>query len=54
MNYNPHEAAEYNQAKNIKAKECDCADCRKRISMNPDNCVGFGLYVCESCKKKRK
>ncbi len=52
--YTTQNGQTYNLTKDIKSKTCDCADCRKQISMEPDNCIGFGLYVCESCRKERE
>ncbi len=51
--YTEQSSQDYNRAKDTKTKTCDCADCGKQISMILDNCIGFGLYVCESCKKQR-
>ena len=43
----------YNSSKNLKKKTCACSGCGSIIAWSGSNCVGFGLYMCSSCRKEK-
>ena len=40
----------YNSTKDIEKKTCACSRCGATVSWSGSNCVGFGLYMCASCR----
>lgn len=48
------DAKKYNRKKDTKSKTVDCSDCGDTIPMNGKNCVAFGVYACQTCRKGEK